>query len=107
RPQDRIALSGMKSQWEQDLSLTFGKASPARDSTQSSFLAEGGQSATGAAAGTAIAAAPEPGSNSVTVEYDNQTFELQHGAVVIAAITSCTNASNPEVMLGAGLVARK
>ncbi|MCC6960028.1 MAG: aconitate hydratase AcnA [Dehalococcoidia bacterium] len=35
------------------------------------------------------------------------TFDLTHGAVVIAAITSCTNTSNPEVMLGAGLVAKK
>jgi aconitate hydratase len=35
------------------------------------------------------------------------TFDLKHGSVVIAAITSCTNTSNPEVMLGAGLVARK
>ena len=33
-------------------------------------------------------------------------FKLQHGAVVIAAITSCTNTSNPSVMLGAGLLAR-
>ena len=33
--------------------------------------------------------------------------ELRHGAVVIAAITSCTNTSNPSVMLGAGLLARK
>ena len=34
-------------------------------------------------------------------------FELDHGAVVIAAITSCTNTSNPSVMLGAGLLAKK
>src|SRR5690606_28896382 len=52
RPQDRIALSGMKSQWEQDLSVTFGKISPAKDSTTSSFASEGGQSATATAQGT-------------------------------------------------------
>src|SRR5690606_31409897 len=34
-------------------------------------------------------------------------FELKHGSVVIAAITSCTNTSNPSVMVGAGLLARK
>lgn len=39
--------------------------------------------------------------------HDGQTFELRHGSVVIAAITSCTNTSNPEVMLGAGLLAKK
>ena len=40
----------------------------------------------------------------VQVNYNGQTFELGHGDVVIAAITSCTNTSNPSVMLGAGLV---
>jgi aconitate hydratase len=43
----------------------------------------------------------------VTCEHNGQTFKLRHGAVVIAAITSCTNTSNPSVMLGAGLLARK
>lgn len=41
------------------------------------------------------------------VEYKGSKFELKDGAVVIAAITSCTNTSNPSVMLGAGLVAKK
>ena len=41
------------------------------------------------------------------VSLDGQTFELKDGAVLIAAITSCTNTSNPSVMLGAGLLARK
>jgi aconitate hydratase len=40
------------------------------------------------------------------VSYDGSTFELSNGSVVIAAITSCTNTSNPDVMIGAGLVAR-
>jgi aconitate hydratase len=43
---------------------------------------------------------------SVPVTLDGEQFELDHGHVVIAAITSCTNTSNPSVMLGAGLVAR-
>jgi aconitate hydratase len=41
------------------------------------------------------------------VTVDGETFELEHGAVVIAAITSCTNTSNPAVMVGAGLLAKK
>jgi aconitate hydratase len=41
------------------------------------------------------------------VVFDNQEYRIGDGAVVIAAITSCTNTSNPSVMLGAGLVARK
>jgi aconitate hydratase len=43
----------------------------------------------------------------VPVELDGEHFELEHGNVVIAAITSCTNTSNPAVMIGAGLLAKK
>ncbi len=42
-----------------------------------------------------------------TVNYQNKTFELTDGAVVIAAITSCTNTSNPSVLMAAGLLAQK
>lgn len=41
-----------------------------------------------------------------SVEYEGEKFEVGHGSVVVAAITSCTNTSNPSVMLGAGLLAR-
>ena len=37
----------------------------------------------------------------------NETFEIDHGHVAIAAITSCTNTSNPSVMIGAGILAKK
>jgi aconitate hydratase len=58
---------------------------------------------------------PDPGppleplepSEPVPVELDGEHFDLEHGNVVIAAITSCTNTSNPAVMLGAGLLAKK
>jgi aconitate hydratase len=43
----------------------------------------------------------------IEVSLDGEKMTLKHGAVVIAAITSCTNTSNPEVMIGAGLVAKK
>ena len=46
------------------------------------------------------------GAGSADVTYNGEQFELEDGAVVIAAITSCTNTSNPAVMLGAGLLAR-
>ena len=46
------------------------------------------------------------GTGSASVDYKGEQFELEDGAVVIAAITSCTNTSNPAVMLGAGLLAR-
>ena len=44
---------------------------------------------------------------SAPVTYDNETFEMRDGNVAIAAITSCTNTSNPSVMIAAGLVAKK
>jgi aconitate hydratase len=74
RPQDRVALTDMKQQWEAQVD---------------GLRPSGG---TGVARG---------------VEADDETFDLSDGDVVIAAITSCTNTSNPEVMIGAGLVARK
>jgi aconitate hydratase len=54
--------------------------------------------------GTATALPHNGTARSVTV--DGETFELDHGHVVIAAITSCTNTSNPSVMIGAGILAR-
>ena len=54
-------------------------------------------------------AAPKDGgrpSNPVTISIDGQEMEIDHGAVTIAAITSCTNTSNPSVMIGAALLAK-
>lgn len=43
----------------------------------------------------------------ITFTYENEQYTIGHGSVVIAAITSCTNTSNPSVMLAAGLLAKK
>jgi len=102
RPQDRVTLSAMKSQWHQDLSLTFGRSAGKAGSTVGTWANEGGGLATDAAVAVA-----EPGVGGVEVELEGKQFQLRDGHVVIAAITSCTNTSNPEVMIGAGLVARK
>ncbi|BCW97747.1 MAG: aconitate hydratase [Armatimonadota bacterium] len=77
RPQDRVPLSKTAD--------SFREALP-------SLL---GPSASGAGAASAVRA-----------RLDGQEFELTHGSVVIAAITSCTNTSNPSVMIAAGLLAR-
>lgn len=45
-------------------------------------------------------------SKSVTINYEGKDYELNHGSIVICAITSCTNTSNPDVMLAAGLLAK-
>ncbi len=97
RPQDRISLSGMRQQWHRDLDTTFarGGAKPAgADEPQASAAV-----ATVAATAAATVTATE-------ISHDGETFTLQDGAVVIAAITSCTNTSNPSVMVAAGLIAR-
>ena len=96
RPQDRITLSAMKEQWLSDLTNTFGKNGGSATSTVTSWEAEGG------AAEEALEA-----QSSVLIEYAGNTFTMKDGHVVIAAITSCTNTSNPDVMVAAGLVARK
>ncbi|MEZ6132310.1 MAG: aconitate hydratase AcnA [Planctomycetaceae bacterium] len=98
RPQDRIFLSAMQSQWRQDVGNVFGRPSPSADSTPGKMVSEGGP-----ASATAVAT-HEVGS--VDAVIDGETVQLKDGSVVIAAITSCTNTSNPSVMIGAGLLAR-
>ncbi|MGD2052291.1 MAG: aconitase family protein, partial [Acidimicrobiia bacterium] len=98
RPQDRIALSGMKDQWRYDLTETFHKVAPSGPGTAQEMVDEGGV--------VLPDSAPDP-ANGGEVVLNGDRLMLEHGAVVIAAITSCTNTSNPDVMVGAGLVARK
>jgi aconitate hydratase len=99
RPQDRVPLAAMKGQWRQDLSATFGKIAPTNTSTPEEMMSEGG--------GVIDSDAADDGLDGVRVKNNGNSFKLKHGAVVIAAITSCTNTSNPSVMLGAGLLAKK
>jgi len=99
RPQDRVPLAAMKEQWRQDLSATFGKIAPTSTSTPEEMMSEGG--------GVIDSDAGDDGLDGVRVANNGDSFKLKHGAVVIAAITSCTNTSNPSVMLGAGLLAKK
>ena len=103
RPQDRVAMGDLPRNFDTNLpNLMWGDASPARhDIARQSYerwLDEGG----GQPQGTAVAPPP-----AVAVELDGENHALDDGAVVIAAITSCTNTSNPSVMIGAGLIAKK
>jgi aconitate hydratase len=71
------------------------------------MTAGGGNPHGGASAGEAVAV-HERGTRGIPVELEDGTrFSIDHGHVVIAAITSCTNTSNPSVMLGAGILAKK
>src|SRR5258707_4406301 len=71
------------------------------------LTAKSGNSADAAGARSGIAHAAGAVAQSGVAVLDPALAELDHGAVVIAAITSCTNTSNPSVMIGAGLVAKK
>jgi aconitate hydratase len=117
RPQDRVPLSDAKGAFIASLG-SFGvdyndtgqdeallETFPASDPTvgqQPAHEPEARPAELPPAATTAVVERAQP----VPVSYDGSEFELEHGAVVIAAITSCTNTSNPAVMLAAGMVAR-
>jgi aconitate hydratase len=118
RPQDRVPLTDAKDMFEQalegflpdgpnghdaDVEGTFPASDPPADGTPGHpDNHHGGGTVTTGASTTAVTSRD---SVSVTAE-DGTTFELEHGDVVIAAITSCTNTSNPSVMIGAGILAR-
>ncbi|HYE03597.1 MAG TPA: aconitate hydratase [Phycisphaerales bacterium] len=124
RPQDRVQLTQIKSMWQKELVDVFKKPLPPENIAVDRWAAEGGESgrasaegetlpalnqpATGAEPG-AVAGTSEPGrpSAGVRVTIEGRPVRLYHGDVVVAAITSCTNTSNPDVMLAAGLLARK
>ncbi len=91
RPQDRVPLSRVKTEFQAALPAML-QARAARKPAQSAGSAEPSHAPVGAAV-AAVAAPPRA--------------EIDHGAVVVAAITSCTNTSNPSVMIGAGLLAKK
>lgn len=101
RPQDRVPLSGVSASLRQAFAEHFEDGANAKR-----FDTEGG-TGNEAQQPTEVAVAASPGQKTVPVTVGGETAELTHGSVVIAAITSCTNTSNPSVMLAAGLVAKK
>ncbi|HZD99336.1 MAG TPA: aconitate hydratase AcnA, partial [Micromonosporaceae bacterium] len=99
RPQDRVALSDAKEAFravlpnyaaEDDVDEQSEDSFPASDAPSSNSRANGGR----------------PHKTTPVTGEDGTTYELDHGSVVIASITSCTNTSNPQVMIGAALLAR-
>ncbi len=112
RPQDRIELSASKSQFRKDLGAYAGTSG---NPDVQDFVAEGGNPGKhGRSELPSVApdafnlarGAEHRASNPVKVNYAGEEMVLDHGMVAIASITSCTNTSNPSVMLGAGLLAR-
>ena len=97
RPQDRIELSRAKEQFQRDLPTYAPELATGVDEAErESFPASDSPAITSAADRTYPVR-----------DADGREFELFHGAVAIASITSCTNTSNPSVMLAAALVAKK
>ncbi|WP_291416646.1 aconitate hydratase [Actinophytocola sp.] len=122
RPQDRIALSDAKQAFRGVLGNYVSGAEPAArsestvdEASDESFPASDspayGHHENGAGKPfdyhSAAEGAEGRASSPTRVTLDGATFEIDHGAVAIAAITSCTNTSNPSVMIGAALLAKK
>ncbi|UCC48779.1 MAG: aconitate hydratase AcnA [Gemmatimonadota bacterium] len=86
RPHDRVRLSQAEDSFKQALTTLVAPGSAGKGSEDAEALIAGSE---------------------VPVSMNGDKFQLSHGSVVIAAITSCTNTSNPSVMVAAGLVAKK
>ncbi|MGN6109028.1 MAG: aconitate hydratase AcnA [Kofleriaceae bacterium] len=94
RPQDRVPLQSSRRAWRRAVSGILGTKCGADAAAIDAWANEGGPTAPGGLA------------SSARVTTEKGTFEIGHGSVVIAAITSCTNTSNPSVLMAAGLLAR-
>jgi aconitate hydratase len=95
RPQDRVSLKTSKRTWRKAVGGLVGDQFGADTAAINKWVDEGGSTAPGKMGDTKHCTT------------DKGSFPIGHGSVVIAAITSCTNTSNPSVLLGAGLLAQK
>ncbi len=131
RPQDRVAVSDLRDSFRAafppDLRASDGRPIPAAEAPDTTVVEEASadsfpasdppsfaqatdvqQDAAPSASVPTFAGPPDDAQyRAVAVASEGQRFDLRSGSVVIAAITSCTNTSNPSVMVAAGLVARK
>ncbi len=126
RPQDRIALADMNNSFQEVLAEMTGTngsngSNGSNDSNGNAYDAADEESMEASDTpnpdvededpprkmGGSEVENPPADENTVTVTLDGEEAYLKHGSAVIAAITSCTNTSNPSVMIGAGLLAKK
>jgi aconitate hydratase len=119
RPQDRVSLTQARDSFRESLSgyvqsydwrdeasaESFPSSDPPANGNDEPKPNDGGPSYAGQRLGAAAHSATRNGAVAVHLA-DGSDVELAHGHVVIAAITSCTNTSNPSVMIGAGILAR-
>jgi len=103
RPQDRVPLKESRASFRKALAGWGREPRPVSAHEQGRWCAEGGCPSES----PDLPPPGEPAEAGVPVSYRGSSFPLVDGSVVVAAITSCTNTSNPAVMLGAGLLAKK
>ena len=114
RPQDKILVKDLKNQFGSLLKESHGRDYVPLEERET-WYAEGGSGTLfnkcfrdqKVADDVEIKVKEEAALHSVRISKGNQEYALSDGSIVVAAITSCTNTSNPSVMLGAGLVAQK
>lgn len=110
RPQDRLPLKEVRSSFRKSLvTLMQNEAAKLEKETMERWLGEGGSPMTVAPELAGVHPDSELGALGQCVpvrQTDGTAYRLCHGSIVIAAITSCTNTSNPSVMIAAGLLAR-
>ncbi|MEU1625927.1 aconitate hydratase AcnA [Streptomyces sp. NPDC020096] len=97
RPQDRIVLAEAATKFAEDVRNYVPDAEDADEAGKESFPASDAPAVSNGA----------PSKPTQVTAPDGSTYEIDHGAVAVAAITSCTNTSNPYVMVGAALLAKK
>ncbi|MEU8821049.1 aconitate hydratase AcnA [Actinoplanes sp. NPDC048796] len=115
RPQDRVPLNAAKPMFREALTNYVTDSGPADEASEESFPASDPPANHEDSAAdkphhlvsAANGAEGRPSKPTRVKGEDGVEYELDHGAVVIAAITSCTNTSNPQVMIGAALLAKK
>ena len=97
RPQDRVSVKRAKPEFEDALAQMLAVRTPGASAARVTTATSSG----------GVVVAPAGAEGGVAVAEPRSVHGLDHGAVVIAAITSCTNTSNPSVMIGAGLLAKQ
>ncbi|HTO14674.1 MAG TPA: aconitate hydratase [Edaphocola sp.] len=114
RPQDKIYVKDLKSKFASLLEAEYNRSYELPDKRkESAWLTEGGSGTEFTFGKVPVegegmpAEVIEDSLHSVRIKFKNQEYVFGDGNIAIAAITSCTNTSNPAVMMGAGLLARK
>jgi aconitate hydratase len=106
RPQDRVTLTAARTEFRRELAKEISNHDGVDPKAIERWIAEGGNPQVAPHERVAPVELG-PIAASAEAQIETGTYPIRHGSLVIAAITSCTNTSNPSVMIGAGLLAKK